>query len=407
VNDLKAAIIASVIGVLGLDENGEIIDKEIFSRNAAEAAEKLFSIEQGRLIPEIIDLVKRLKKRNYTNFMFESSEIAKTVREELNVNAEAKTLIKLGEKIREDLGKIGVKIGFIKEPSEIMDWIHAVTMELSKLRIKKATEKRDLLVVQAIQTLDDLDQTINLFMSRLREWYGIHFPELNRLIEKHETYARLVYEFGRRENFTIKKLKDKGLAKNKAAQIVQSAKMSMGADLQDIDIKQIQKISKNILHLYEMRLNLEKYIDALMEEIAPNLRAVAGSSLGARLISLAGGLENLAKLPASTVQVLGAEKALFRSLRTGAKPPKHGIIFQHALIFRTKRWLRGKIARALAGKLSIAARTDAFTGNYIGDKLREELRKRVEEIEKKYPKPPKVKVRKRRKKTKKFKRKKR
>ena len=408
-NDLKAAIIASVIGVLGLDEDGKIIDKEVFSKDAAKAAEKLFKIEQGRLIPEIRKLIKRLKKRNYTDFMLESSELAKAVREELNVNVEAKSLVKLSEKIREDMGKIGVETGFIKDPSEIMRWIHAVTTELSKLRIKRATEKRDLLIVQAIQTLDDLDQTLNLFMSRLREWYGIHFPELNRLIDKHETYARLVYEFGRRENFTIGKLNERGLSKNRAMQIVQSAKTSMGADLQDMDIEQIQKISENILQLYEARSNLEKYIDNLMEEVAPNLRAVAGPSLGARLISLAGGLENLAKLPASTVQVLGAEKALFRSLRTGAKPPKHGIIFQHSLIFRAKRWLRGKIARALAGKLSIAARTDAFTGNYIGDKLKEELRKRVEEIEKKYPKPPKAKakVKKRLRKTKKFKRRKR
>jgi len=408
VNNLKAAIITSVIGVLGLDENGEIVDKEFFPRDAAKAAEKLFNIEQGRLIPEIKSLVNRLKKRNYTDFMLESSELAKAVREELNVNAEARTLIELSEKIREDMSQIGVKIGFLKDASEVMKWIHAVTMELSKLRIKRATEKRDLLVVQAIQALDDLDQTLNLFMSRLREWYSVHFPELSRLVDKHETYARLVYEFGRRESFTIKKLENRGLSKNKAKQIVQSAKTSMGADLQDMDIEQIQKISKNILQLYEERTNLEKYIDTLMEEVAPNLRAVAGPSLGARLISLAGGLENLAKLPASTVQVLGAEKALFRSLRTGAKPPKHGIIFQHALIFRAKRWLRGKIARALAGKLSIAARTDAFTGNYIGDKLKEELRRRVEEIEKKYPKPPKAKVRRKlKKKAKKFKRRKR
>jgi len=110
--------------------------------------------------------------------------------------------------------------------------------------------------------------------------------------------------------------------------------------------------------------------------------------LGARLIALAGGLTNLAKLPASTVQVLGAEKALFRSLRTGARPPKHGIFFQHSLIHGAKRWQRGKIARALAGKLAIAARIDAFSGKYAGETLKGDLEKRVEEIKEKYEDPP-------------------
>jgi len=388
---LKAAIIPSVIGILGLSEDGEIVDKEVFARDAVKVSEKLFAIEQGKIIPEMRRLIERLKGQNYDEFVFDSPEIANAVRGELKVNVEVRSLVDLSEKIRERMGEIGVKVGFIKEPSEITRWIHDVTVEFSKLKIKRATEKRDLMVVQAIQALDDLDQTLNLFMSRLREWYGVHFPELNRLIDKHETYARLVYTLGRKENFTVERLEKEGFPRSKAIEIAQSARTSMGADLQDIDIEQVRKLSKNILQLYEVRAHLEKYIDDLMEEVAPNIRALAGPSLGARLIALAGGLENLAKLPASTVQVLGAEKALFRALRTGAKPPKHGVIFQHSLIFRAKKWLRGKIARTLAGKLSIAARTDAFTGNYIGDKLKEDLLKRVKEIEEKYPEPPKIK----------------
>lgn len=391
-SNLKVAVIPSVIGILGLNEEGEIVDKEIFVRDSTIIAEKLFTLEQGKPIPEIKNLVERLKKQNYSIFIVENPDLADAIKKDLDVNVETKVLVDLSEKLRERMGDIGVEFGFIKEPAEIRRWIRDVTIELSKMRIRRATEKRDLLVVQAAQALDDLDQTLNLFMSRLREWYGIHFPELSRLVDKHETYARLVYSIGRKENFSIERLEKEGFPRNRAMQIVESARASMGADLQDMDIEQIRKFTVNILQLYEFRSNLENYVDVLMEEVAPNIRALAGSSLGARLISLAGGLENLAKLPASTVQVLGAEKALFRSLRTGAKPPKHGVIFQHSLIYRAKRWLRGKIARALAGKLSIAARTDAFTGNYIGDKLREELQKRVKEIEEKYPEPPKVKA---------------
>lgn len=389
---MKASIISSVIGIFGLNENGEIVDKEAFPRDAAIVAKKLFEVEQGKLVPEIRSLMERLRGKNYEVFIFESPEIASAAKKELNVEAEAGNLVELSGSIREKIGEIGVELGFFRKPTEISRWTREVTVELSKLRIKRATEKRDLLIVQAIEALDDLDQTLNLFMSRLREWYGVHFPELSRLIDKHETYARLVYTLGHRENFTVERLEKEGFPRNRAMQIAQSAKLSMGADIQDIDIEQIQRISKSTLQLYEARSNLERYIDALVEDVAPNLKAIAGSSIGARLIALAGGLENLAKMPASTVQVLGAEKALFRSLTTGSKPPKHGIIFQHALIYRSKRWLRGKIARALAGKLAIAARTDAFTGNYIGDKLREDLQKRVEEIEKKYPEPrPKIK----------------
>lgn len=387
---MKVAIVPSVIGILALDEEGRIVDKEVFNKDAAEIAEKIFTLEQGRTIPEVKSLVERLKKQNYT-LLLDNPELADAVREELKVNAEVKSLTDLTGKMQEKMGEVGVEVGFLKEPTEIKRWMREVTIELSKIRIKKATEKRDLLVVQAVHALDDLDQTLNLFSSRLREWYGIHFPELSRLIDRHETYARLVYTFGRRENFTVDRLEKEGFPRNKAAQIFEAAMASMGADLEDTDIEQMKRNAKDILQLYETRARLEKYLDEIMDEVAPNLKALAGSSLGARLIALAGGLENLAKMPASTVQVLGAEKALFRSLRTGAKPPKHGVIFQHSLVFRAKKWLRGKIARALAGKLSIAARTDAFTGNYIGDKLRDELMERVKEIEEKYSEPPKVK----------------
>jgi nucleolar protein 56 len=153
------------------------------------------------------------------------------------------------------------------------------------------------------------------------------------------------------------------------------------------DVIQIQTFCERIIDLYHERDILEKYIEGLMEEVAPNTFALVGATLGAKFIAIAGGLVNLAKKPASTIQVLGAEKALFRSLTTGARPPKHGIIFQHTLIHGSKRWLRGKIARIFAGRLAIAIRTDAFSNKYIGDVLKEDLKKRIREIEKKKVKP--------------------
>jgi nucleolar protein 56 len=261
-------------------------------------------------------------------------------------------------------------------------------MELTKLRVKGAVEKRDLVVAQAIQTLDELDKTINMLMARVREWYGIHFPELDRLLEKHETYARLVVKLGSKENFTAEKLEKEEVPRAKAEGIAKVAEKSMGADLADADLRQIQALCKDITSLYKLRQSLETYLDSTMEEVAPNTKYLVGSLLGARLIAMAGGLTNLAKRPASTIQVLGAEKALFRSLKTGTRPPKHGLIFQHTLLHDAKRWQRGKIARALAGKLAIAARADAFGGRHIGEELKAVMDKRIEEIREKYDQPP-------------------
>ncbi|UCH02286.1 MAG: hypothetical protein JSV20_00335 [Candidatus Bathyarchaeota archaeon] len=124
-----------------------------------------------------------------------------------------------------------------------------------------------------------------------------------------------------------------------------------------------------------------------MKEIAPNIQNLVGTTLGARLIVLAGGLDNLARKPASTIQVLGAEKALFRSIRTGTKPPKHGIIFQHKAVHQSPRWQRGKIARVLASKIAIAARFDAYNGTYKGNKLKDDFERRLQEIKRKYERP--------------------
>jgi nucleolar protein 56 len=170
--------------------------------------------------------------------------------------------------------------------------------------------------------------------------------------------------------------------------LAEVAGKSMGADLDEKDLAQVQALCRNTLYLFDGRRSLEGYMDSLMEEVAPNMKTVVGSLLGARLIALTGSLANLARLPASTVQVLGAEKALFRSLKTGARPPKHGIIFQHALIHEAKRWQRGKIARAIAGKLAIAARTDAYSGKFVGDSLKASLDRRIKEIQEKYAEPP-------------------
>jgi nucleolar protein 56 len=383
---MKAVIVQFPFGVVAFDEQSNVADKVLFSKKPLAAAKSIMKIESGK-ISEVASLLTTLQNRGYDVFVFENAGIANDAQRKLGVNVEVAKASAV-EALRGRMEQVAVETGFAKDAKELGVWNRNVSMELAKLRVKGAAEKRDLVIAQAIQTLDDLDRTVNLFMGRLREWYGIHFPELDRLIEKHETYARLVMNLGYRDNFSFEALEKEGIPKERAEVTAKAAETSMGADVAEQDLAEIQALSRNVLELYELRKNMENYVDKTMEEVAPNTRAVAGALLGARLIAIAGSLQNLAMRPASTIQVLGAEKALFRSLKTGARPPKHGLIFQHALLHDAKRWQRGKIARAIAGKLAIAARADAFGGKYVGDALKADVDKRIEEIRKKYKEPP-------------------
>jgi len=385
---VKATIVESVMGVFGFGEDNELVEKVFFPKDPVETAERLRKIEEGTVIEEISSLVDKLRAKGYTHFVFENQEMARSAREKLNIEVTAERSSEAGKRLRENLEKFALDLEFVEKPEQLRVRVHNVSIELAKMKVKATVERRDLLVAQAVQTVDDLDKSLNIFMSRLREWFGLHYPELDRLLDKHETYARLVVNLGTRGNFTAENLEKEGLPKAMSQAIAKVAVASMGADLSEEDLTHNQGMCRNVLELYGVRQSLEKYVDTVMEEVAPNTRAIGGSLLGARLVARAGGLLNLAKLPASTIQVLGAEKALFRSLKTKARPPKHGIIFQHPLIHDAQRWQRGKIARALAGKLAIAARVDAFKGKYMGDKLKADLEKRIDEIRERYEKPP-------------------
>jgi len=387
---MKVTIIESSFGILAFDEENKLVEKALFPRKPQVAAEALAKIETGKITDEIVELVKHLHQDGYTTFILENATLAKMIQEKLDVNVEVSRASAAGELLRSDIERFAVETGFVKDAEEFSLWTHNVTMEIAKLRVRGAVEKRDLIVVQAIQTLDDLEKTINMLMIRAREWYGVHFPELDRLMEKHETYARLIVKLGNKGNFTAENLKEEDIPEAKAEGIAKTAEKSMGADLAEADLTQIQALCKDVLILYDLRQGFEGYLDRTMEEVAPNTKALVGALLGARLIAVAGGLTNLARKAASTIQVLGAEKALFRSLKTGTMPPKHGMIFQHTLLHDAKRWQRGKIARALAGKLAIAARADAFGGRNISKYLTAALDKRIEEIRQKYAEPPPI-----------------
>jgi nucleolar protein 56 len=198
----------------------------------------------------------------------------------------------------------------------------------------------------------------------MREWYGLHFPEADKLVKSHEQLAAMIHRFGEREKFD-----DKHLQKYAA--------VSAGMPLSDRDIGVIQEYAKSITDLFRLRESVADYIKQSSREVIPNLSAVAGPLIACRLLSIAGGLERLAKMPSSTIQLLGAEKALFRHLRTKDRPPKFGVIFAHPAVQNAPYNEKGKVARLLASKLTMAARADFYTGKDMSEKLVSDFRDKM------------------------------
>jgi nucleolar protein 56 len=334
---MKATIVESPFGILAFDQQGKRIGESLFPKNPRKAATAMIRAEAGKFSSEAQSLIKTLQEIGCDRLVFENPSLAEAVRNALNIEIEVSKNTEVGDRLRSNPEQFALETGFVKDHEEFNLWMRNASMEIAKLRVRGAIERRDLIAAQAIQALDDLDRTINLLMSRIREWYGVNFPELDRHLEKHETYCRLVVHLGNREDFTPENLAKEGIPEAKIPQIAKAAEMSMGADIAEQDLKEIQTLCGSVLSLYEMRQDLEKYMDNIMNAVAPNVMSLVGSLLGARLIAIAGGLPNIARLPASTIQVLGAEKALFRSLKTGTRPPKHGLIFQHTYLHDAKR----------------------------------------------------------------------
>lgn len=384
---MKVYVVESLIGIAAYDDDGNLIAYSSAPKDLDELVEYLLNLEEGREIPQLSEVINKLKEVGVSEAIVETEAIAKYFSSS-GIKPKLEPGHQFAVLLRYNLPKYAVEYGFSVSEDDFLKLLHTTLLELTRRKLRRAAEKRDLLAVQAIRAIDDIDKTINLFVARLREWYSLHFPELDDLIREHPDFVKIVAELGHREAISKDKLIEIGFRESKAEKIVDAARKSIGADLSDFDIAKIQTLAKIIAELYRLRIELADYIDAVMKEVAPNITALVGPLLGARLLSLAGGLESLARLPASTIQVLGAEKALFRALRTGGKPPKHGVIFQYPAIHRSPRWQRGKIARALAAKLAIAAKVDYFSGRHIGDRLKEEVEKRIDEIKKLYAKPP-------------------
>jgi nucleolar protein 58 len=232
---------------------------------------------------------------------------------------------------------------------------------LSRYKLKFSADKVDTMVIQAVGLLDELDKEINTYAMRVKEWYGWHFPELQAMLSDNAQYSKLVLKCGMRPSFAGTDLSEILEDESLETAVKEAAEVSMGTEIADMDIINIQALAEQVLSMTEYRAQLFEYLKNRMNAIAPNLTILVGELVGARLISHAGSLMNLAKQPASTVQILGAEKALFRALKTKHDTPKYGLIYHASLIGQAAPKNKGKISRVLAAKCSLAIRVDALS----------------------------------------------
>eukprot|EP00761_Pharyngomonas_kirbyi_P011862 gb/GECH01011888.1/.p1 GENE.gb/GECH01011888.1/~~gb/GECH01011888.1/.p1 ORF type:complete len:662 (+),score=202.51 gb/GECH01011888.1/:1-1986(+) len=259
---------------------------------------------------------------------------------------------------------------------------------LSRYKLKFSPDKVDTMIVQAISLLDDLDKEINAYAMRVKEWYGWHFPELNRIVKDNIVYARTVLELGSRSSNIAEKDLSKVLPEEMESQVKDAAIVSMGTEISEEDIINIKMLCEEVANMHEYREHLYDYLKNRMEAIAPNLTAMVGELVGARLIAHAGNLVNLAKNPGSTVQILGAEKALFRAIKSKHDTPKYGLLFHASFIGRASGKNKGKIARMLAAKCALSARVDALGDKdkpTIGMESRMKVESRLRQLEGKPP----------------------
>lgn len=255
----------------------------------------------------------------------------------------------------------------------------------SRAKVKFSVHKNDNHIIQAIATLDALDKGINQGCMRVREWYGWHFPELIRIVSDNATYAKLVLTIGDKKSLTDDRLHEIAAVVDddgdKAQDILSAARISMGLDITPTDMIMVKSFAESVSKMADYRKSLSKSLDDKMGIVAPNLQCILGTPVAARLISHAGSLTNLAKYPASTLQILGAEKALFRALKTKGATPKYGLIYQSSFIGRAGPKIKGRISRYLANKCSMASRIDNFSEHpsaRFGEVLRQQLEDRLE-----------------------------
>jgi nucleolar protein 56 len=394
---MEIYITSSIAGFIAFDEKLNIIDYNLFKED--DIPLNFVKIGNSEILTEEIDLIRGLIKNN-DNIIIESnirlSNYISYFDTEYKDKIHIQTPNRGGNYLRSNLEDVLCEIGFFGseelDNSKRLDnnskrinnksKLISIYNKIAIFKMKESSKEEDKLVIQAINSIDEIDESISKLIERIREWNVIYFPEID-IIQNNESFINLIADNDREK---IIEFPPDIILKNNEIDIENG---SSGADIEVEDIEMINNFAKSIQSLQKTRNKTEEYIDKKMEKLAPNLRDLLGSSLAAKLIAHIRGIKNLSMYSASTIQIMGAEKALFRHLKTGERPPKHGLIFQHPQVRTSNWWIRGKIARTLALKISLAVRKDVFSGEFDPN-ISEGFLERVEEIKKDNPFPKKT-----------------
>lgn len=345
--------------------------------SAAEALEEVASLVEGKVSPLLAKLLDSLKDEKKASLAVADPKLGQAINKlpgiSLTPISDSSTN-DLYRAIRDNLSSLIP--GLL--PENISTMSLGLSHSLSRHKLKFSPDKVDTMIVQAIALLDDLDKELNTYAMRVKEWYGWHFPEMGRIVNDNLAYSRIILKVGMRTNTSATDLSDI-LPEEIETAVKAAAEVSMGTEITEEDLDNIKLLAEQVVGFTEYRQQLSSYLTARMQAIAPNLTELVGELVGARLIAHAGSLMNLAKSPASTIQILGAEKALFRALKTKHDTPKYGLIYHASLVGQATGKNKGKIARMLAAKAAIGLRVDALSdwsaqGEGKGDDVDEEER---------------------------------
>jgi len=326
--------------------------------SAAAALEEAAAIVEGKVTPKLSALLNDLKDEKKISLAVADPKLGNAIGKipGLEIKAVAdSTTADLYRAIREHLPSLIPGL----MPEDVKTMSLGLSHSLARHKLKFSPDKIDVMIVQAIGLLDDLDKELNTYAMRVKEWYGWHFPEMAKILNDNLAYAKVVLKMGMRTNWETVDLAEI-LPEEIESAVKSAADRSMGTEITDEDLENIQNLAEQVVHFTEYRQQLASYLSARMSAIAPNLTALVGELVGARLIAHAGSLSNLSKSPASTIQILGAEKALFRALKTKHDTPKYGLIYHASLIGQATGKNKGKMARVLAAKAALGLRVDSL-----------------------------------------------
>jgi nucleolar protein 56 len=363
----------NLLGIFLLDETGIVIDERYFPKDSDTIARNIISLDSGVLISNIHELLRN-HLEEFDSLKTSHQNLVDSIEKEYSFEVLFDESYQVKRILRTKLPELARKQGFLSETIDFGTLSHNISMRISKKLIRNELSRKETLIPPTVQLLGELDVILNNLSGRLREWYGVHFPELGNRVRDHKEYAQLINTICNRNDFSEDALMRLSFTRKDIDRILDSANSSMGASFDEVDLTLVQGLAKHYLETEKFRERISEYIGMLVEESAPNIAHIAGPVLGGKLIEKAGGLRRLAMMSASTIQVLGAEKAMFRAIKTNAKPPKHGLLFQHPFVHNARRDRRGSRARSLAAKIAIAARADEFSGEFIAENLLAQLK---------------------------------